>query len=326
MRILFYYRHLEFFWEFRQSPSLHEQALSFHVYRTKLILEMAEIKEKKERLPRWMKSQLPSGENYSKVKRLIAEHKLNTICISGNCPNKGECWNAGTASFMILGDKCTRNCRFCYVKNLIPDPVDWEEPQRLAETIQTLALKHCVITSVDRDDLPDGGAKFWATTIKAIKELNPNTTMETLIPDFNAKKELVQIVIDAKPEVISHNLETVKRLTPKIRSTARYDRSLKVISYIAEAGIVPKSGIMLGLGERPEEVLEAMDDLKAAGCKVLTLGQYLQPDPHLMKVEEYITPEQFSIYRKEAYKRGFRYVESSPLVRSSYHAERHVNA
>lgn len=287
---------------------------------------MAEIKEKSERLPRWMKSQLPSGENYSKVKRLIAKHKLNTICTSGNCPNKGECWNAGTASFMILGDKCTRNCRFCYVKNLIPDPVDWEEPQRLAETIQTLALKHCVITSVDRDDLPDGGAKFWATTIKAIKELNPNTTMETLIPDFNAKKELVQIVIDAKPEVISHNLETVKRLTPKIRSTARYDRSLKVISYIAEAGIVPKSGIMLGLGERPEEVLEAMDDLKAAGCKVLTLGQYLQPDPHLMKVEEYITPEQFSIYRKEAYKRGFRYVESSPLVRSSYHAERHVNA
>ena len=287
---------------------------------------MAETTEKRERLPRWMKSQLPSGENYSKVKRLIAEHNLNTICTSGNCPNKGECWNAGTASFMILGDKCTRNCRFCYVKNLIPDPVDWDEPMHLAETIKTLGLKHCVITSVDRDDLPDGGAKFWATTIRSIKELNPNTTMETLIPDFNAKKELVQIVIDAKPEVISHNLETVCRLTPKIRSTARYERSLKVISYIAEAGIVPKSGIMLGLGERPEEVLEAMDDLKAAGCKVLTLGQYLQPDPHLMKVEEYITPEQFNIYRKEAYKRGFRYVESSPLVRSSYHAEKHVNA
>ncbi len=284
------------------------------------------ISDKKERLPRWMKSQLPSGENYSKVKRLIAEHKLNTICTSGNCPNKGECWNAGTASFMILGDKCTRNCRFCYVKNLIPDPVDWDEPNRLAETIKTLELKHCVITSVDRDDLPDGGAKFWATTIRKIKELNPKTTIETLIPDFHAKKELVQQVIDAKPEVISHNLETVRRLTPKIRSTARYDRSLKVISYIAESGIVAKSGIMLGLGEKPEEVIEAMDDLKAAGCKVLTLGQYLQPDPHLMKVEEYITPEQFDAYRKEAYKRGFRYVESSPLVRSSYHAERHVNA
>ncbi len=287
---------------------------------------MAEIKEKGERLPRWMKSQLPSGENYSKVKRLIGEHKLNTICTSGNCPNKGECWNAGTASFMILGDKCTRNCRFCYVKNLIPDPVDWEEPQRLAETIKTLELKHCVITSVDRDDLPDGGARFWATTIKAIKELTPKTTIETLIPDFHAKKELVQQVIKAKPEVISHNLETVKRLTPKIRSTARYDRSLKVISYIAEAGIVAKSGIMLGLGETPEEVLKAMDDLKEAGCKVLTLGQYLQPAPNLMKVVEYITPEQFETYRKEAYKRGFRYVESSPLVRSSYHAERHVNA
>jgi lipoic acid synthetase len=287
---------------------------------------MAEIVEKRERLPRWMKSELPSGENYSKVKRLIAEHKLNTICTSGNCPNKGECWNAGTASFMILGDKCTRNCRFCYVKNLIPDPVDWEEPQRLAETIKTLGLKHCVITSVDRDDLPDGGAGFWATTIKAIKAMSPGTTMETLIPDFHAKKELVQQIIDTRPEVISHNLETVRRLTPKIRSTARYERSLKVISYIAEAGIVPKSGIMLGLGEQPAEVLEAMDDLKAAGCKVLTLGQYLQPAPNLMKVVEYITPEQFGIYRKEAYKRGFRYVESSPLVRSSYHAERHVNA
>ena len=287
---------------------------------------MAELKERQERLPRWMKSELPSGENYSKVKRLIAEHKLNTICTSGNCPNKGECWNAGTASFMILGDKCTRNCRFCYVKNLVPDPVDWEEPQRLAETIKTLELKHCVITSVDRDDLPDGGARFWATTIRAIKEMCPGTTMETLIPDFHAKKELVQQIIDARPEVISHNLETVRRLTPKIRSTARYERSLKVISYVAESGIVPKSGIMLGLGETPGEVLEAMDDLKAAGCKVLTLGQYLQPAPNLMKVVEYITPEQFGIYRKEAYQRGFRYVESSPLVRSSYHAERHVKA
>ncbi len=287
---------------------------------------MTDISKTRERLPRWMKSQLPSGENYSKVKRLINEHKLNTICTSGNCPNKGECWNAGTASFMIMGDRCTRNCRFCYVENHIPNPLDWDEPRRLAETIKTLNLKHCVITSVDRDDLPDGGARFWAETIRQIKQLNPNTTMETLIPDFHAKEDLVQKVIDAKPEVISHNLETVKRLTPKIRSTARYDRSLKVISYIAQAGIVAKSGIMLGLGETPEEVLEAMDDLKEAGCKVLTLGQYLQPDPHLMKVVEYIKPEQFEMYRKEAYKRGFRYVESSPLVRSSYHAERHVNA
>lgn len=287
---------------------------------------MTIFSEKKGRLPEWMRSTLPSGESYSKVKRLIAENGLHTICVSGNCPNKGECWNAGTASFMILGDKCTRNCRFCNVKNLVPDPVDWDEPLRLAETIRMLGLRHCVITSVDRDDLPDGGADFWAATIRKVKELNPETTMETLIPDFMAKKELVQKVIDARPNVISHNIETVRRLTPKIRSTARYDRSLKVISYIADAGIVSKSGIMLGLGETPEEVLEAMDDLKEAGCKVLTLGQYLQPDPHLMKVEEYITPDQFKLYRKEAYHRGFRYVESSPLVRSSYHAERHVNA
>lgn len=289
-------------------------------------LEMTVISEKRGRLPEWMRSTLPGGENYSKVKRLITQNNLNTICVSGNCPNKGECWSAGTASFMILGDKCTRNCRFCYVKNLVPDPVDWNEPLRLAETIRTLGLKHCVITSVDRDDLPDGGAAFWSVTIRKVKELNPETTMETLIPDFLAKRELVQQVIDARPNVISHNLETVRRLTPKIRSTARYDRSLKVISYIAESGIVPKSGLMLGLGETPEEVMEAMDDLKGAGCKVLTLGQYLQPDPHLMKVEEYITPDQFKMYRKEAYSRGFRYVESSPLVRSSYHAERHVNA
>ena len=277
-----------------------------------------------ERLPSWMRSQLPSGENYSKVKRLITENNLHTICTSGNCPNKGECWNAGTASFMILGDKCTRNCRFCYVKTQKPDPVDWNEPQRLAEAIQTLGLKHCVITSVDRDDLVDGGASFWAETIRKIKELNPETTMEALIPDFMGNREHVEVVTNAHPEVISHNLETVRRLTPEIRSKARYERSLQVISYIAETGIVAKSGIMLGLGERHEEVLETMDDLKVAGCKVLTLGQYLQPDPALMNVVEYIDPEQFKVFRLEAYKRGFRYVESSPLVRSSYHAEKHT--
>lgn len=278
----------------------------------------------RQRLPRWMKSPLPGGENYSKVKRLIAEHQLHTICTSGNCPNKGECWNAGTASFMIMGDKCTRNCRFCYVKNLIPDPLNWEEPGNLAHTIQTLGLKHVVITSVDRDDLPDGGARFWAETIRKVKELNPSTTMETLIPDFNGREELVQQVIDAGPEVISHNLETVRRLTPKVRSAARYDRSLKVLQYIANAGIVSKSGIMLGLGERREEVLETMDDLRAVDCKVLTIGQYLQPDSNLMKVEEYIQPETFEFYRQEGLKRGFSHVESSPLVRSSYHAEKHV--
>jgi lipoic acid synthetase len=286
---------------------------------------MTEIKTERERLPRWMKTQLPKGENYSKVKRLIADHHLNTICTSGNCPNKGECWNAGTASFMILGEKCTRNCRFCYVINAVPEPVDWLEPLRLAKTIQTLQLKHCVVTSVTRDDLPDGGAEFWATTIRKIKELNPETTIETLIPDFNANPEYLQKVIDAAPEVISHNMETVRRLTPKVRSTARYDRSLKVISIISEAGIVSKSGVMVGLGETDEEVLETMADLRSAGCKVVTIGQYLQPDSNLLPVQEYITPEIFEKYRTEGMKMGFSYVESSPLVRSSYHAERHVN-
>ena len=285
---------------------------------------MTDLKTERERLPRWMKSPLPKGESYLKVKRLIADHRLNTICTSGNCPNKGECWSAGTASFMILGDKCTRNCRFCYVQNDVPEPVDWFEPLRLAKTIQTLELKHCVITSVTRDDLTDGGAEFWATTIRKIKELNPETTIETLIPDFNAQPEHLQKVIDAAPDVISHNMETVRRLTPKVRSTARYDRSLQVISIISAAGIVSKSGIMVGLGETETEVLQTMDDLRAVGCKVLTIGQYLQPDSNLLPVLEYITPEIFEKYRTEGMKRGFSYVESSPLVRSSYHAERHV--
>lgn len=226
---------------------------------------------------------------------------------------------------MILGDKCTRNCRFCFVNNAVPEPVDWMEPLRLAKTIQTLGLKHCVITSVTRDDLDDGGAAFWASTILKIKELNPDTTIETLIPDLNARPELLQMVIDAAPDVISHNMETVRRLTPKVRSTARYDRSLKVISIISDSGIVSKSGIMVGLGEMEEEVLQAMDDLRAAGCKVLTIGQYLQPDSNLLPVVEYITPVVFEKYRAEGIKRGFSFVESSPLVRSSYHAERHVN-
>ena len=278
------------------------------------------------RLPRWMKAKMPTGESYSKVKNLILNNQLNTICTSGNCPNKGECWSAGTASFMILGDKCTRNCRFCSVKNEIPDPVDWNEPQRLADTIAMLKLNHCVITSVDRDDLEDGGASFWAETITTIKVQNLRTTMEVLIPDFFGHPQLIKKIIDAKPDVISHNLETVRRLTPKIRSNANYNRSLSVIRYISSQGVVSKSGIMLGLGEKEKEVYEAMDDLRAAGCKVLTIGQYLQPNSHLLKVEEYIAPEQFEKYRIEGLKKGFAYVESSPLVRSSYHAERHVFA
>lgn len=276
------------------------------------------------RLPNWMKVPMPNGESYSKVKNRIISHNLHTICTSGNCPNKGECWSAGTASFMILGDKCTRNCRFCNVKTAIPDEVDWKEPMNLANTIKLLEIKHCVITSVDRDDLKDGGAAFWALTIRTVKRINPNTTIEALIPDFNGEPDLIQKVIEAQPEVISHNLETVKRLTPKVRSAARYDSSLSVIEYVSKNGVVAKSGIMVGLGETQEEVLETMDDLKKAGCHVVTIGQYLQPTSHHIAVQEFITPQQFAFYRAEGIKRGFEHVESSPLVRSSYHAERHV--
>ena len=278
------------------------------------------------RLPDWMKTPLPSGKEYVALKNLAANQQLNTICVSGNCPNKAECWGASTASFMILGEKCTRNCRFCDVKNMIPDAVDLNEPLRLAETIQSLKIRHCVITSVTRDDLDDGGATFWAITIKTVKEINPGITMETLIPDFYANPELIQKVIDAQPEVISHNMETVRRLTPKVRDIARYDRSLKVIEIIAASGIVSKSGIMVGLGETEEEVLETMDDLRKVGCKVLTIGQYLQPTSHHLKIVEFIKPEIFIKYREAAIQKGFSMVESSPLVRSSYHAEKHVHA
>lgn len=276
------------------------------------------------KLPVWMKVPMPVGEKYAKVKNLIHSHGLHTICTSGNCPNKGECWSAGTASFMILGDKCTRNCRFCAVKNLIPDPVDWDEPAKLASTIHTLQLKHCVITSVDRDDLEDGGAGFWVATIEAVRSMNPATTMEVLIPDFWGKQPLIQQIIDAKPTVISHNIETTRRLTPKIRSNANYNRSLSVIRQVSNSGITSKSGIMLGLGETYDEVIETINDLRQAGCKVLTIGQYLQPNEHLAKVESYIAPEVFETYKTVGHEKGFSFVESSPLVRSSYHAERHA--
>jgi lipoyl synthase len=275
-------------------------------------------------LPDWMKVPMPHGESYSKVKNLVVAHNLHTICTSGNCPNKGECWSAGTASFMILGDKCTRNCRFCNVQTAIPDAVDWKEPMNLANTIKLLGIKHCVITSVDRDDLKDGGAAFWALTIRTVKRMNPLTTIEALIPDFNGHPEFIRKVIDVRPEVISHNLETVRRLTAKVRSAARYERSIAVIAQIAASGIVAKSGIMVGLGETEAEVLETMDDLQVAGCNVLTIGQYLQPTSHHAAVQEFVQPEQFEFYRQEGLKRGFGHVESQPLVRSSYHAERHV--
>ena len=278
------------------------------------------------RLPHWMKAEFPHGERYSEVKNLIQEHKLNTICTSGNCPNKGECWSAGTASFMILGHKCTRSCAFCAVDTMRPDPVDWNEPLGLAETIKKLQLKHCVITSVDRDDLADGGASFWAFTIRKIREINPGLTLEVLIPDFLGNKKYIQLVIDEKPEVISHNVETVYRLTPIIRSMARYQRSLDVLKFISDAGINSKSGIMLGLGETYEEVIQTMRDIRKSGVKILTIGQYLRPSPKHAEVKDYITPGQFREYKQIGMEMGYSFVESSPLVRSSYHAERHINA
>lgn len=283
------------------------------------------IKTDKTHLPPWMKVPLPNGKNYSTVKNIIEKHKLNTICSSGNCPNKGECWSAGTATFMILGDKCTRNCRFCYVKSMMPDPVDHKEPDRVANTIKILALKHCVITSVARDDLKDQGASVWAMTIKTIKHVNPGITIEVLIPDFNNDHDLLDMVINEKPEVISHNIETVERLSPKIRSLATYDKSLKVLKYISSSGLITKSGFMVGLGESETEVNRTMDDLLTAGVKVLTIGQYLPPSERHTRLIEYIKPEVFEQYKQTGLAKGFRFVESAPLVRSSYHAEKHIH-
>ena len=276
------------------------------------------------RKPDWLKIKVPSGKEYISVKNIITEHKLHTICTSGHCPNMHECWGRGTATLMILGDICTRSCKFCNVSTGKPLPVDMQEPQRVAESIRMMKLKHAVLTSVDRDDLNDGGASIWAMTIRKIKMMSPQTTIETLIPDFNGREEYLLQIIDAAPEVISHNLETVRRITPQTRSRAQYDRSLKVLKYIADSGTVTKSGIMAGLGEKPEEVYELMDDLLEAGVSVLTIGQYLQPTKKHLPVKEYVSPEQFKDYERVGLKKGFRFVESSPLVRSSYHAEKHV--
>jgi lipoic acid synthetase len=280
--------------------------------------------QKSRRLPQWLKMQRASGETYSRVKHLVEENHLHTICTSGNCPNIGECWNAGIATFMIIGDICTRACKFCATKTGKPFPPDPDEPARLARSIKIMNLKHCVITSVDRDDLPDSGASFWKETILKVKEVNPGITIETLIPDFDGKPENIQKVIDASPDVISHNIETVKRLTPLIRTKAKYERSLNVIKYIADRNKIAKSGFMIGLGEYESDINEAMKDLKSSGCRILTIGQYLQPDFGHMKPVEYISPDRFEEYKDSAMKMGFDVVESSPLVRSSFHAERHV--
>ena len=274
--------------------------------------------------PSWLKIRIPAGKQYVQVKDIVHQHKLFTICESGHCPNMADCWGRGTATFMILGDICTRSCKFCNVKTGRPLPADPEEPVHLAQSVKLMGLQHCVITSVDRDDLRDGGAGAWAKTILAIKEINPDTTIEALIPDFDGKTERIQQVIQSGPEVISHNLETVRRLTPLVRSRAKYDVSLKVVRAIAAEGVLAKSGIMAGLGESEQEVADTMDDLLAAGCSVFTIGQYLQPTRKHLPVAEYLTPEQFEKYRIMGLQKGFRFIESNPLVRSSFHAEKHV--
>ncbi len=279
-----------------------------------------------QRKPDWLKISLPQGKEYLNVRDVIARKKLHTICVSGKCPNMSECWGRGTATFMILGDICTRACRFCNVKTGSPQGIiDWNEPERLSESIKNMNLRHVVLTSVDRDDLPDGGAEFWATTVRKVKEVTPEVTIETLIPDFNGVEEHINLVIDSGPNIVSHNMETVRRLTPKVRSRAKYDVSLKTLGTIAKSGKAkPKSGIMVGLGETEAEILETMDDLISVGCKVLTVGQYLQPTKKHLTVKEYVKPEQFKKYKEIGLEKGFQFVESGPLVRSSYRAERHI--
>ncbi|MDP4684693.1 MAG: lipoyl synthase [Crocinitomicaceae bacterium] len=274
--------------------------------------------------PKWLRVKLPTGENFKKVRSLVDEHKLHTICESGSCPNMGECWGEGTATFMILGNICTRSCGFCAVKTGRPEDVDVYEPGKVANSVKIMGIKHAVITSVDRDDLKDGGSEIWVQTVKAIRHQSPGTTMETLIPDFAGNWENLQRIIDVAPEIVSHNLETVRRLTKQVRIQAKYDRSLEVLFRLKKGGMRTKSGVMLGLGETEAEVIETMEDLRSVNVDILTLGQYLQPTSRHLPVQEFITPEQFDIYKELGIKMGFRFVESGPLVRSSYHAEKHL--
>ncbi len=274
------------------------------------------------RKPDWLKVNFGANERYSNTKKIVDTHRLHTICSSGRCPNIGECWGRGTATFMIGGNICTRCCKFCNTNSGKPLPLDESEPKHVAESIQLMQLIHAVITSVDRDDLPDYGAAHWVATIKAIKGLNPSVTMEVLIPDFMGREELIASIIEAHPDVISHNMETVRRLTPVVRSVATYERSLKVLKQVANSPIPAKTGIMVGLGETIAEVEETMDDLLAVGCSILTIGQYLQPTHKHYPVQEYVTPQQFAAYKETALAKGFKMVESGPLVRSSYYAER----
>ena len=284
----------------------------------------SEAKPQRVKKPEWLRVKLPTGKEYAKVRALVEEHKLHTICSSGNCPNMGECWGEGTATFMILGNICTRSCGFCAVATGMPSAVDWQEPARVANSVKLMGVKHAVITSVDRDDLRDGGSIIWVETIKAIRDASPGTTLETLIPDFAGKWENLQRIIDIRPEIVSHNLETVRRLTREVRIQAKYDRSLEVLSRLKQGGCKTKSGVMLGLGETEAEILETIQDLRNADVDILTLGQYLQPTPKHLPVAEFVTPERFAFYKEYALGKGFKYVESGPLVRSSYHAEKHL--
>ena len=282
-------------------------------------------KQEKIKKPKWLKVKLPTGQAYKNVRGITKAHDLHTICESGNCPNMGECWGAGTATFMILGNICTRSCGFCNVMTGRPLAVDILEPKKVARSIKLMEVKHAVITSVDRDDLKDGGASIWVETINEIRKENPKTTMETLIPDFKGRLKDIQPIIDVAPEVVSHNMETVRRLTKKVRIQAKYDRSMDTLRFLHEGGIKTKSGIMLGLGETEAEVIETMHDLREVGVSIMTIGQYLQPSKKHLPVIEFIPPEQFDKYKEIGLSLGFQYVESSPLVRSSYHAEKHIH-
>jgi lipoic acid synthetase len=282
------------------------------------------VVEQKPKKPDWLRVRLPIGEGYKSVRNLVESHKLHTICESGNCPNMGECWGAGTATFMILGNICTRSCGFCAVATGRPEEVDWDEPQRVAESIFLMKVKHAVITSVDRDELKDGGSTIWYNTIKAVKTLNPGTTLETLIPDFKGETENIQRIIDAAPEVVSHNIETVERMTRQVRIQAKYWRSMEVLRHLKDGGMRTKSGIMLGLGESMEEVVQTMRDLRDSHVDVITLGQYLQPTKKHLPVVRFVHPDEFNELTAIGYEMGFDYVESGPLVRSSYHSDRHV--
>lgn len=275
--------------------------------------------------PKWLRVKLPVGQKYKELRTLVDKYKLNTICTSGSCPNMGECWTEGTATFMILGNTCTRSCGFCGVKTGRPDTIDWAEPEKVARSIKLMNIKHAVITSVDRDDLKDMGSIIWKETVQAIRRMNPQTTLETLIPDFQGVTRNIDRIVEANPEVVSHNMETVKRLTREVRIQAKYEKSLEVLRYLKQEGINrTKSGIMLGLGEEEHEVLQTMQDLRDNNVDVVTLGQYLQPSKKHLPVKAFITPEQFKVYELAGLEMGFRHVESGPLVRSSYKAHKHI--